>query len=92
MDKMTPFQAYMCMFNFLDAFYERTKNDSVGSILGDLNLNANGLPMDPAALDDWARTAFHTCKDSDEENDEFNKRFNHFFEQEKARSALPKRG
>ena len=46
-------EAFAAMFYYLDAYYDRTKSDEIGGLLGDLNLLADGKPADPAAWDDW---------------------------------------
>jgi hypothetical protein len=40
---------------FLEEYYKRTQGTAeLGSVLSDIQLNKqNGLPMDPAAWDDW---------------------------------------
>lgn len=50
LDEKTGFEA---MRIFLEAFYERTHSDDVGALLGDLRLQSDGKPMDPAAWSDW---------------------------------------
>ena len=46
-------EAFVAMFYFLDAYYDRTKSDAIGSLLGDLTMLADGKPADPAAWEDW---------------------------------------
>ncbi|WP_157283021.1 hypothetical protein [Paenibacillus assamensis] len=46
--KVSSKTAFQAMINYLEAYYERTKSDDVGSILGDLT---SGL--DPAVKHDW---------------------------------------
>jgi hypothetical protein len=42
------------MFVFLNAYYERTEGKGeLGAILGDIQINKDDLPMDPAAWNDW---------------------------------------
>ena len=52
---LTVEQAFRAMFLFLDEFYQRTKGQAeLGDVLGDIQINGkSGLPMDPAAWDDW---------------------------------------
>jgi hypothetical protein len=45
--------AYRAMFAFLEAYYERTQSEDVGSLLGDLQLDTQGEPFDPAVSADW---------------------------------------
>ena len=48
-------QAFRAMFLYLNEFYNRTEGKAeLGEVLGDIQMNnKNGLPMDPAAWDDW---------------------------------------
>jgi hypothetical protein len=51
---MSPEQAFRAMFAFLNAHHERTEGTAeLGEVLGDIQFDANGLTMDPAAWDDW---------------------------------------
>ena len=49
-------EAFEAMKDFLDKFYQKTKSDDVGSLLGDLSLLSDGCTADPAAWDDWLNT------------------------------------
>jgi hypothetical protein len=53
MMNLTEKEAFAAMFYYLDSYYDRTKSDEIGSILGDLTLLADGMPADPAAWEDW---------------------------------------
>ncbi|MCB8836874.1 hypothetical protein [Aurantimonas sp. VKM B-3413] len=53
MAELTNEQAYRAMFEFLKRHWERTGSDDVGALLSDLQLFDDGIPGDPAALDDW---------------------------------------
>lgn len=55
MDKLTEQQAFEAMVLFLESFYERTKSDDVGGLLGDLILLEDGSTADPAAWGDWMK-------------------------------------
>lgn len=47
-------EAYEAMFVYLERYYERSESsDDIAIMLGKLNLDEDGRPMDPAALDDW---------------------------------------
>ena len=51
---LSPEQAFNAMFVFLDQYYERTgRSPELGALLGELQLNSDGRPFDPAAWDDW---------------------------------------
>lgn len=53
--KMNLRQSYLAMFYLLDGYYDKTKNDVLGTILGSLNpyLFADEMPADQAAWADW---------------------------------------
>jgi hypothetical protein len=52
--RLSPEQAFAAMFVFLDRYYGRTGSGDIGALLGDLQLDRrDGLPIDPAAWDDW---------------------------------------
>ena len=53
MDALTVKQAYDAMFTYLEAVYERTGADALGSLLGGMSLLADGKTADPAAWADW---------------------------------------
>ncbi|HZW16556.1 MAG TPA: hypothetical protein VFF66_09915 [Brevundimonas sp.] len=48
-------EAYECMFQFLDAYWERggKADDQIAILLGGMNLSADGVTMDPAMMSDW---------------------------------------
>jgi hypothetical protein len=50
---LTPEQAYLAMFSFLEGLYERSKADDVGALLGSMSLLPDGRPSDPAFVEDW---------------------------------------
>jgi hypothetical protein len=53
METLTTKQAFKAMVIFLEKFYERTKSDDVGGLLGDLMLLEGETTADPAAWEDW---------------------------------------
>jgi hypothetical protein len=53
--KLDDEQAYAAMVRFLEDYYERTGADDVGALLGELALQRDGEPADPAVRADWAR-------------------------------------
>jgi hypothetical protein len=59
---MTEEQAYRAMFFYLDAYFERTPNAELGSVLGDLQLLADGSPADPAVTKDWKQAVRKATK------------------------------
>jgi hypothetical protein len=54
MNQLTPKQAYLAMFAFLEAHYQRSKADDVGALLGSMSLLPDGTPTDAAIERDWA--------------------------------------
>ena len=47
-------QAFQAMFVFLNEYYQRTSERAeLGDVLGDIQLNKDGMTADPAAWDDW---------------------------------------
>ena len=53
MNDLTSKQAYLAMYSFLDAHYQRTKADDVGALLGSMSFHPDGVPADPAVAQDW---------------------------------------
>ena len=53
MEQITIKQAYLAMYHFLDALYERTNSDDLAGFLGGFQLLKDGMPADPAAWGDW---------------------------------------
>lgn len=45
--------AYAAMYEFLVGYYERTKSDDVGALLGSMSLLDDGETADPAIWQDW---------------------------------------
>lgn len=62
-------EAYMAMFVFLDRFYNQTKSDDVGALLGDMSFLADGGTADPATWYDWIESV-KRVKDHPKEVDE----------------------
>ena len=53
MKELRPDQAFNVMRLFLEAYFERTESDDVGSLLGDLQILEDGKSSDPAAWEEW---------------------------------------
>ena len=51
--------AYDAMVDYLEKYYEKTKSDDIGLLVGDMMLFDDGISTDPAALDDWNQSV---CK------------------------------
>lgn len=50
---MTIDEAFIAMYLYLDGIYQQTHWDDIAILLGDLNLIAPRMTMDPAAWHDW---------------------------------------
>jgi hypothetical protein len=46
-------EAYEMMFRFLEERYMRLPSDALGGLLGEMQLNDDGLPFDPAIVKEW---------------------------------------
>lgn len=51
--KLTPEQAFITMFSFLEDYYNRTGSSDVGSLLGSMSLMNDGKPMDIGMWHEW---------------------------------------
>lgn len=49
---LTHQEAYEAMFVFLEGYYNRSKSDEIGGLLGSMSL-LEGRPVDPAFWNDW---------------------------------------
>ena len=55
-NRISCLEAFKAMQCFLENYYEQTKSDDVGSLLGGLELNITTMTTrDPAALHDWIK-------------------------------------
>src|SRR6266446_1292448 len=52
-------EAYDAMVDYLEKYYEKTKSDDIGLLVGDMMLFDDGISADPASLDDWNQSV---CK------------------------------
>jgi hypothetical protein len=55
MNNLTVNEAYAAMFVFLEKYYERTKSDDVGGMLGQICLLSDGSTADPATWGHWLK-------------------------------------
>jgi len=53
MTTMSEHHAYVAMFEYLKAIYDRTQSDELGGLLGGMCLLEDGTTADPAAWADW---------------------------------------
>ncbi len=59
-NKLTEKQAFLAMVSFLEDYYEQTKSDEIGALLGSLQLLDDGVTADPAMWDDWLKIVQQT--------------------------------
>lgn len=52
---LTVGEAYLAMYDFLLAVWNRTQDDEIGNLLGDMSLLQNGHTADPASWSDWLK-------------------------------------
>lgn len=57
--------AYLSMFAFLEAYYQRTGSDEIGALLGDLQLDGADEPFDQAVLQDWTDAVARAREDGE---------------------------
>ena len=46
-------EAYAAMYIYLEKFYEITKSDDVGGLLGSMSILSDGSTADPAIWEEW---------------------------------------
>ena len=63
---LTPWESYLAMYYYLDAYYKRSSDSGVGGLLGGMSLFADGLPADYAAWEEWLE-AIQEAKEKKEE-------------------------
>jgi hypothetical protein len=54
-------EAYLAMYSFLAAHYQRGPSDAIGALLGSLSLLPGGNSTDPAMMDDWHVACAAAC-------------------------------
>ena len=60
--KISLLDAFKAMQFFLENYYEQTKSDDVGSLLGDLQILSDKSTADPAAWCDWIKSVQKVTK------------------------------
>jgi hypothetical protein len=50
---LSPDQAYLAMFAFLQSYWERGRSEDIAGLLGSMSLLEDGSPADPALASDW---------------------------------------
>jgi hypothetical protein len=53
METLTDKEAFLAMYSFLEAYYERGKSDDIGALLSGLSLLTDGGTADPGFWKDW---------------------------------------
>ncbi|USD23098.1 hypothetical protein MJO52_08175 [Microbulbifer variabilis] len=51
--KLTKEQAFLAMYAFLDEYYQATKSEDVGGLLGSISLLSDGGSADPVVQNEW---------------------------------------
>ncbi|USD22788.1 hypothetical protein MJO52_06525 [Microbulbifer variabilis] len=51
--KLTKEQAFLAMFSFLDGYFQLTKSDDVGGLLGSMSLLSGGGSADTGVQEEW---------------------------------------
>ena len=52
----------MAMYSFLDNYYQLTKSDDVGGLLGSMSLLNDGRSADPAIQEEWEEAIVKSLK------------------------------
>lgn len=60
--KLTDKEAFLAMYSFLEEYYQLTKSDDVGSLLGSMSLLEDGGTSDPAIESDWLKAVEKALK------------------------------
>ena len=53
---LTEAQAFQAMYLFLSNYWESTKSDEIGALLGGLSLLSDGTAADPAYSNEWKKS------------------------------------
>lgn len=61
-DKITKMEAFLAMKDFLNSYYQMTKSDDVGALLGAMEILEDGETADPAIWEDWEDSFNKTIK------------------------------
>ncbi len=62
---MREIAAYKKMVQFLEDRYERLPSDALGALLGELAIQADGRPADPAVDAEWNRAVDQLAESSE---------------------------
>jgi len=63
--------AFKAMYSFLDNYYQLTKSDDVGGLLGSMSLLSDGSSADPAIKEEWEEAVEKALKQEVNANLEF---------------------
>jgi hypothetical protein len=61
MTQLSPQQAYLAMFAFLEEEFRLCPSDEIGSLLGSMSLLPDGSPADPAVVKQWQKAIEAAC-------------------------------
>ena len=63
--KLTKLEAFQAMVKFLEKYYQLTKSDDIGALLGGMDRSFwnNGKTFDPALWDDWVECVDNVLKE-----------------------------
>jgi hypothetical protein len=64
MQNLTEKEAFLTMVSFLEEYYQQTKSDDIGALLGSLQLLGDGMTADPAMWHDWLVVVNQTLSDN----------------------------
>lgn len=63
MREITLRESYEAMFAFLQNYYDQTKADGIGALLGEMCLLEDGRPADSAIWNDWISAVAKTISE-----------------------------
>ena len=68
--ELTRIQAFQAMIKFLEKYYNFTKSDDIGSLLGGMDTSfwGNGKTFDPALWQDWIESVEAVLQNTKEKN------------------------
>lgn len=65
-EKLSIRQAYAAMYWYLDRYYQHTRSDEIGGLLGSMSLLQGGSPADPAIWPDWLKAVERAVQHGDQ--------------------------
>lgn len=61
MTQLSPHQAYLAMFAFLEEQYRLCPSGEIGGLLGSMSLLPDGAPADSAVANQWQKAVQAAC-------------------------------